>query len=559
MRRALAFLVFSAAASPLLASEILPSNLTTGLVNNLWGSTVGLSNGWWHRPTIYVTTNTSVTAGGLDALLAACPSNEVVFLQGGVYNFLNARISHLKNGVILRGETNAFGRSTVVLTNLDFRMGGTDWPYSDLTGWAGINVTNGLTPGSTTITLSNTPSSRFAVGEMFILDQVDDGTLVVGNDGAALGHRAGRNYAQILLCTAISGRDITFYPPLLGTYWSTARDPEACGFAGTSYSTKHQLGVENICIERGTGSETYTWVMTRTWGSWIRNCEVHGWGTSGGASGIHAAYNGGFEIKFNRFRDQTAVSSSSYALELRGANAGLIAHNFFTNLALAMPMVQTVGCAFVGNLGLGPYPYTPTTWAAEFFFFHGAHCYVNLFEGNFLQHPIQFDDVFATSDSHNVISRNRLKGWFSGSQTDNARAIVFDTNKDTNCIFGNVLGMEGFHTSYTGATPQVLLLDASGNGNQRKNNYNTVDDGIPAAELLGTDTQLPSYVWLTKPADYGSLNWPTFPPVASSTNDLAWTNLPIGYIIYFGSNYPPDSVASTATLVSVGRVGRIGP
>jgi hypothetical protein len=517
-----------------------PTNRRGGLVNNLWAGT-GIPGGWSHVSTIFQTFSAGATASQINSAISSCPSNQVVFLNAGTYNLGGGEIILAKNGVVLRGATNSLGVPAVILTNAIVRVGAGDWPSSNWGALTGINITSGLTEGSTSITLASTPGSEFALGDMFMVDQLDDGTFVIGDigDPGTQAHRSGRSYAQLLHITNKVGTTIQFEPPLLGTYWNIVGglDPEAIGWSVSQGSTFQRLGLENIKMEPGSAPGNYNCKFVRCYASWIRNCDTEKWPTGSSGSGIECVFLLNCNLEWNKFHDQAAVDSSSYAIQLRNVSSSRVHHNIFTNLALAIPTSTTVGCSISYNIGVGPFPYSnPPSWLAEYFFTHGGHSHHNLFEGNWLDANVEFDQVYLTSDSENGIVRNRIRGFYPG-KTGNLHTIIFEGDKDTNTVLGNILGTSEYYTSYS----QIYDIPVGNLGTILTNNWNSVNGGVNTAETLGANSSIrDSYIWDSKPAEFAGLQFPSFPVASATTNSLYFTNQPAGFRLYFGF-FPSDS------------------
>jgi hypothetical protein len=83
-------------------------------------------------------------------------------------------------------------------------------------------------------------------------------------------------------------------------------------------------------------------------------------------------------------------------------------------------------------------------------------------------------------------------------------------------------------------------------------NSGIASDGYTASDVP------PSYYLTSKPAWFGFLTWPAIAP-ASPVYSSSYTNIPAGYRDVFGVDPPAESIVVGPTLVSLGRVGRIGP
>ena len=512
-----------------------------GLTGGLWqdAGLPGLAGTILTNQTIYTNVPLLATAADLEAVMNNCPSNQVIVLTNGVYTMTDAggRLELTKNGVIIRGRTDAQGNPTTQISGLTIWLGAWGdsthkWPFDSL--GASINVNSGLTPGSTSITLASAPNADITVGDTFMIDQNDDGSKVF-NSTVSLVRRSGRNYNFMAMVTNISGSTIQFTPPLLGNYWAAAQDPEAFGWTTTAGTTYKAIGLENVVVTNGTSSEAMIG-MGRAYGCWLRNVRVVKFQAASRAIEFRSCVN--CYMRDSVVADQVGtVDNNSYAHYMVGASYCAIENNIFTNLALACPSVNAVGCSWGFNVAFGPSVYNPSTWNPEYFFPHGGHGYADLFEGNWLFGPIFLDDIFLGNNSQIAIVRNRLAGWLNGKTSD-CKAFIFGQdnggNHNTNTVLGNVMGYPGFHTTYA----SVFSIDAGVVGSIVTNNYNVADDGINSAETMSADTMLSSYRFTTQPEWWGDRQWPAFSPTAVATNVLYYTNLPAGYRSVYGE-WPP--------------------
>src|SRR5205807_5740267 len=138
------------------------------------GSPGGIPN----RAAICASLDPGSTGAQIDAAIAACPPDQVVFLTAGTFT-LSAGLN-MKSDVTLRGA--GANRTKLVFTGTTpCDRGPPPYPVICFKGsfsWAGglensADWTAGYGKGSTVITLSNTANLR--AGESFlILDQVDD-------------------------------------------------------------------------------------------------------------------------------------------------------------------------------------------------------------------------------------------------------------------------------------------------------------------------------------------------------------------------------------------------
>ena len=523
------------------ANDAFPLSRRGGLSGNIWTNT-GIPGGWPARTTIFAQYSNAVTLSALNTGLANCPSNQVVQLEAGKFD-LGGTIVIATDGVTLRGTTNSSGYPTTIITNADIKIGSGSWPSANWNNATPIGVSSGYTEGSTSITLASSANADFAVGDCFMLDQTDDGTLVK-TSSLTFAHRPSRSYSQTLRCISKSGSVIGFEPPLLGTYWSAGQTPQAFGWSSYVGRTFNLSGVEDIKHDEP-GAVSYSIQLGRCHGCWAKNIVATQWGNAGGATACLMVYSTHCAVFDGIFHDHSAVANSSYALYGWQITACKVENNIITNCPLACPMINWIGCSFSYNLRLGPFPYSDAAWLPEDFFSHGGHTHHTIWEGNWSDGVWYMDAIFGGNNSDLAIVRSRQIGWFSG-KTGNTVPIQLEQDMDNMTIIGNTLGQEGYHTSYeTTAHLKIYAIDGTDTGTIRTNNYNTVDDGIRSTEVMSADTMRDSYVYESKPSWWGDRQWPPFPAAALTTNTLYYTNFPAGYRSKYGQ-WPPAAAGGGA-------------
>lgn len=525
------------------ADDAFPVSKRDGFPNDDWRDNIGVPGGIPQVTNQYtnITAAMGLSGAQFNTVIGNCPSNQFILMSAGTYNFGGAKITLNKSGAVIRGETNANGASLVQINDCYWTFGKGATPFfTDPSELSSINISSGLTEGSVSITLASAPNSGFAVGTIMGIDQTDDGTLVKSwSQGWAT--RASRAYVHVALVTNISGSTIGFTPPLVGKYWSSGQDPEAYGFAAlSSYGpTLFRSGLEDVKINQD-GGDTYAIRFHLAHGCWMKNVSLTGWGTGGGAAGVRWAWATQCSIRDGVFHDQVAVSSSSYAVYPTVVSYCEVENCLFTNLALAMPTISAVACSFSYNVGLGPYPYNPTTWHAEYIFPHGGHTSMCLYEGNWLEAPMWFDAIFSGNNSYNAVIRSRIQGFYSG-KSGGLVCIRLEPDMDHITMLGNILGWDGgAHTGYEAVNGYGVIYGITNGltGTIRTNNYNTVTDGVHANEAIGSNTMQDSYRYASKPSWAGDRQWPFYPVSSTMTNVLQYTNSPAGYRAQYGT-WPP--------------------
>src|SRR5256885_4355691 len=208
-------------------------------------SHAGIPGGIPNRATICASLGPGSTAAQIDAAIAACPPDQVVFLTAGTFT-LSAGLN-MKSDVTLRGA--GADRTKLVFTGTTpCDRGPPPYPVICFKGsfsWAGgvensADWTAGYRKGSTVITLSNTANLR--AGESFlILDQVDDaadggdiyncgtanGCVSQGSDGMRTAPGGYRNQRPGVNVTAIRGHQVTIAPRLYKPDLRSSQAPPA--------------------------------------------------------------------------------------------------------------------------------------------------------------------------------------------------------------------------------------------------------------------------------------------------------------------------------------------
>ncbi len=144
----------------------------------------GVAGGIPNRTAICQTLSPGASAAQINSAIAACPANQVVFLNAGTYNLTAGLIFNGKSNVTLRGA----GPNQTFLKfsgTVGCVVGGTDLCITDgyslypLNPGGSASWSAGYSQGTTSVTLSNT--NGLAVGDIMVLDQLDDSNTDTGN------------------------------------------------------------------------------------------------------------------------------------------------------------------------------------------------------------------------------------------------------------------------------------------------------------------------------------------------------------------------------------------
>lgn len=181
---------------------------------------------------------------------------------------------------------------------------------------------------------------------------------------------------------------------------------------------------------------------------------------------------------------------------------------------------------------------------------HGAHPYMNLFEGNVISH-ITADDFWGTS-SHDVFFRN----WLWGDETENWTGAVAPTGTPNNgfdaidlyqsqeyySFVGNVLGHTGLHSTWPTATltiscttnncgseaptnPGIYSTGSSSLGSAatsvatilRHGNWDAKTNGVAFWDGGSNHTLSPSIYYTSEPSYLSGYPWPLEGPEGNPT------------------------------------------
>lgn len=496
----------------------------------------GVQGGIPNRTKVYTTLDPGATASQIQSAINACPSGQVVFLNAGTYS-LSGGLKMNKDGVTLRGATNSAGEPTTIL---NFASGAGGWGLIDFSkagypanNWDSVSsadLSSVFARGATNATLASTPTG-LQIGQILVFDQLEDRKLVdvTGSvEGGSLWGRNGRFYMQLVRVTAISGKNVSFEPPIYGDYWSASQRPQAYWFGSGLEQIVSGTGVENIKIFRKSGGGgTYNVAMGPAINCWLKNV----WSTQAASGHLRTGWSLFCEVRDCSFTRHDSVASATYSAYITYTSALKLENNMMYNTPCALGLIASSGCVISYNFTTN-FPYVQANWLPECMMTHGGHVYFNLFEGNFV--PSFWADFTHGNASFNVYARNRVTGWEPG-KTGSTRPINLQNNQDNFSVVGNVLGTSGYHDSYeSGSDTSIWNVDSdSASTLLRKGNWNSVNNTIPSGESLGTETVPDSYVYKSKPLWFGDRPWP--PVKSSSPATAVATNLPAGYRFTFGS------------------------
>lgn len=483
-----------------------------------WNGLVGVKGGIPNRTTIYTTLNPGATAGDINTALAACPSGQVVLLSAGTYN-LSGGVDVAKDGVTLRGEVDTNGVPTTIL-NWTAIPGGacitvgieSGWDTSDSTKWTTLDVSSGVSRGSTAITMASAPG--ISVGQIAWLTAPAGGN-VTGDGFSDFFGTPARPFSQCVKILSKSGSDLTFEPPINADYLSgTIR----LHWRGTS-NTISQSGVENLSLTHSNSASGDYVKVIGTEECWVKNVKTYSVEQDQYHVYVYTSYR--TEIRHCDISHMVSLGSSTYCMVVQQSHSLLIEDNYFHDCPNVMPMFGMGGSMFAYNY-CSDMPYTGG-FLSQIVFFHGSHNHYNLFEGNWL--PRVYHDTQPGS-RNNVWLRNRILGWDPADGGKTNDAFYAEAGHANMVVAGNVMGKAGLMDRYNNTTgfPQEGIFGIEDAGDDatllRLKNWNAFDSAIHTGEELAAGQALPnSYMYTSRPAF--AKFWPNIDPDLVSQSDDA--------------------------------------
>jgi hypothetical protein len=477
----------------------------------------------------------------INAAIAACPVGQAVLIPAGTYRITD-RLP-INKSIVVRGEGPNKTRIIQYASSHTFVIAGGGTEYV-------VNITSGFSKGSDTIIVSD--ASNFEVDNLVLIDQKNDPNLVsiLGSGGAPCtwcGRENGtRAMAEMKLITAKNGNTLTLNRPLYYDYKAEFL-PQLVKEGGETPWNKpvRFAGVEDLYIEyaHGTTSGNSVFIYYAVH-CWVKNIESYN-NTQVNIEIQYGAY--GNEVRDSYIHDTPAgfyTGSRGYGVDLSAHTTdNLVENNIFYYLH-APVTIGSMGGA--GNVIAYNY-FNKTSHTANPNWFmsssgtHGAHTYMNLWEGNIMN---KFAcDSYWGSGSHNILFRN----WVDGKTdvTQELSTVAFQALNYYDSAVGNVLGSAG----QTGWVEQIPLQSFESNRviwwigymgavlgyptdpkvNQtliRHGNFDFIS-GATAWNPSIPDHNIPNSLYLSsKPSWFGSLPWPPIGPDPNNPNVVLNSKIP---------------------------------
>ena len=395
-------------------------------------------------------------AANIQACINSAAANTAVYLPAGTY-YVNATV-RLKNNVVLRG---AGPLGTIInlgtngwLTTQNMSTSLLDPPISYGLHSAGYSLAGSPQKGDETLTLA---TGSVNVGDWISVFSDDDPSLVTA-DGAD-GHctwcaddEGVHLLQQIVKVTAKNGPVITISKPLYYTLYTNPQyrkyvfPTQYAGFENFKVSATGDIGARPILTLQGALF------------CWVKNIETNNTGSSSGSAHVDLEYSYGCEVRDSYLHDgRSSASGANYGVYIQFVNSDHKVENNIMRHNRHSIVYQGGGS---GTAVL--YNYMDDNFTDDLSYLgsartsHGAHPYMNLFEGNIISH-IAADNYWGTS-SHFVFFRNWIWGDETGTgvpgfppNSGYAAIDVYPLNTYYSFV-GNVLGVTGMHTTWPAAT-----------------------------------------------------------------------------------------------------------
>jgi hypothetical protein len=509
-----------------------------------WQGNVGVSGGIPVYP-CGVTLPANSTAAIINSNLASIASNRAVCLQAGSGTW--SGVVNIPSDKVLRGSKDASGSPTTLISS------SASYPTVEMGGsWAEPAVCVALSAdapkGSTTVQSATKPSC-LAPGALLYINAVDDPAIVNSTGSEGMGTHLtsadnNRSLGHFVKVTSITGTNNPYTVNIELPLAYTFRVANAAQLKTVGSNWKSYNGIEDVQITL-TASENTPGLsgvisMIFTSNSWVKNVKtIHSTGNA--AVWMYSTYRD--EVRDSWFYDGTNFTAGvGYGISMfYYTTANLIENNIIRYFHAGTPVnyggaYNVFGYNYIleGNApptgGSTPGPST-----------HGAHAYMNLWEGNYSTNRALFDFTHG-SGSHQTLFRNRIEG-LDDYNTQNAVAIDY-YNRYVNVV-GNVLGKTGVHTAYKaacapgidgsggpyvfalgyvwnypvaghdGCDPTVSTTDATHTLIHGNYAYCTSGTGCNTVswDAAIADRSIPnSYYLSSKPSFFGGLPWPAIGP-----------------------------------------------
>jgi len=388
---------------------------------------------------------TLAPGGNIQSALDACPEGQVVQLMAGTFH-VSSTIT-LTRGVVLRGMGPS--ATTIVRSGSGSVLAiGTGQDSTCYGGTAHRLMADGAKE-STTLSVGSA-ASQFSVGQLAIVDEVDDPTVDQG-DCNYFKRTSGRSVSQRVEVAAVdvASGTLTLSAPL---HWHfRAAAPQSAEITPVTEPTIRWAGIEHLRVQGGTnpgynGQMAGGIDISNAAYSWVTDVE-----TDETIGGMHVSLTGTYRVvvrdgNFHHSADY-GFAHDCYGIVLRcGTAENLVENNIVRYMNKPILFNVTGGGNVVGYNYVDNSWASPPEWQEVNIDCHCAFPHMELIEGNYAPH------VGATATHGNAgyltFFRNYCSSQFaapavagfSGTQNGNLEAVQFQSPDIAMNLVGNVLG-----------------------------------------------------------------------------------------------------------------------
>ncbi len=477
-----------------------------------------------------VTDDTAAIQNAIDA----CPEGKAILIPQGTYRISGSL--RLSRGIAVRGDGPDKTKIIQHSVNHIFRIAG-----PSASGVA--DVLSGYTKGSDTVVVAD-PGS-FRVGDVVAIDQLNDPALVtqvgVGtcNWCGRYGVQGTRAMGEAKLVQEITGNTIKFHHPLYYTYKADFL-PQLVRVTG---SPVRNAGIEDLYMESVAGSGLGI-VMFNCVYCWVER--VEGYNTPGKHVDIQTGALGN-EVRDSYFHDaQFFTSDRGYGVDISLQSCdNLVENNILYHLHFPIALEASGAGNVIAYNYIERTEHDEPDWYIQAMGTHGAHTYMNLWEGN-IAGMIDFDNYWG-SGSHQLVLRNHFTRENPGTPVkSNIVAAIVDANNYYDTFMGNILGTPGCsgvveQNPYRSTWLNPVLwkigfrcCSATGNPSDsatantliRHGNYDYITNGLTWDSTISSHDIPDSQYLSSKPAWFKSLPWPPFAPEAQDFDPNKLNKIP---------------------------------
>ena len=453
-------------------------------------------------------TNTSL----IQAAINSCPSGYAVKLPSGTWPFTTLS---MKSNCVLRGNGPTLTKLVSNYNGEAIQING------DVTSGPATNLSSGYAKGSDTFLVASAAS--FSVGDLVLIDQLNDPSFVNATGGEGLcswcsRDSGSRSLSEAVRITAKSGNRITVSHPLSYSY-SASFTPQMYLEASPPIV---YAGVEDLEITASSSSltENSGISLIGAYGCWAKNVNF----SAIPKKSFWAQASSGFEVRRCYFHDAGDYDADhGYGVSVQAWSSDcLIEDNIFKEMHANIAFGSGGSGANVAGYN---YAYNArhyqVNWFIHNFATHGAHTYMNLWEGNFIP-KLGFDDIWG-SGSHQLVMRNNITDACPDVPvTTNLGAVAVANGQYYDSFVGNVLGYPGYigTETYVNDNSYYLwdigtILDNPNNTDPkvastllRHGNYDYVTLTTKWDAAISSHAIPSSLYYSSKPSWFGSLEWP---------------------------------------------------